>query len=100
MTLFTVLVLAVSATSVSPVQKVIELLDDLKGKVEADLANEEKLMDEYTQWCDEERNTKEDAITGSKRTSKDLQATIADSQASISTLTSTIDKLTGKISAS
>jgi hypothetical protein len=100
--LFTVLVLAVSgaSTTASPVQKVIELLDDLKGKVESDLANEAKLMDEYSQWCDEEQNSKEDAITSSKRTIKDLSATIEDAKASITTLTSTIDELTQKISTS
>jgi len=99
--LFTLLI-AASATSAqaSPVQKVIELLDDLKGKVEADLANEAKLMDEYSQWCDEEQNAKEDAITSSKRTIKDLTATIEDAKASITTLTSTIDELTQKISTS
>jgi len=90
----------VLATAVSPVQKVIELLDDLKSKVEADLASEEKLMEEYTTWCDETANEKEDSITSSKRTIKDLQATIENAEASIQTLTSTIDELTGKISAS
>jgi len=79
---------------------VIELLDDLKGKVEADLANEEKMMEEYTTWCDEEANEKEDAITSSKRTVKDLEATILDAQATIQTLTSKVGELTGKISAS
>jgi len=98
MTLFTLLVLAVSGASVSPVQKVIELLDDLKGKVAADLANEEQLMDEFSTWCDDERNKKEDAITSSKRTVKDLSATIAESNADILSLTSKIDELTGKIS--
>merc|ERR1740138_536795 len=56
-------------------------------------------MDEYTQWCDDEKNKKEDAITSSKRTIKDLTATIEESKASILELTSTIDELTGKISA-
>jgi len=88
------------ATEVSPVQKVIQLLDNLKGKVEADLANEAKAMDEYTAWCDEEANTKEDAITSSKRTIQDLQATIEDSKATVGSLTSEIDQLTGKISTS
>merc|ERR1719247_1985525 len=50
-------------------------------------------MEEYTSWCDEEANTKEDAITSSKRTIGDLEATIV-------TLTSSIDELTTKISAS
>ena len=45
-----VLALVASGTAVSPVQKVIELCDSLKGKVEADLAAEEKLMGEYSSW--------------------------------------------------
>jgi hypothetical protein len=31
-------------------------LDELKGKVESDLSAEEKMMEEYTSWCDEEAN--------------------------------------------
>jgi len=88
----------VGAMAVSPVQKVIQLLDELKGKVASDLENESKLMEEYSMWCDEEANTKEDAITSSKRTIGDLKATIEDSKATIGTLTSTIDELTQKIS--
>merc|ERR1719335_1967695 len=97
---FLCFLLLVGALAVSPVQKVIQLLDELKGKVEADLANEEKLMEEYTSWCDEEANTKEDAITSSKRTIDDLGATIEDCKASVVTLTSSIDELTTKISTS
>jgi chromosome segregation ATPase len=88
------------AVKVSPVQKVIQLLDELKGKVEADLSTEEKMMEEYTTWCDEEANEKEDAITSSKRTIGDLSATIEDAEASILTLTASIDELTTKISTS
>merc|ERR1719401_1614137 len=88
------------AVKVSPVQKVIQLLDELKGKVEADLAAEEKMMEEYTSWCDEEANEKEDAITSSKRTIGDLEATIEDAKATILELTSSIDELTTTISAS
>merc|ERR1719426_133350 len=94
------LILSAMAVKVSPVQKVIQLLDELKGKVASDLAAEEKLMEEYTSWCDEEANEKEDAITSSKRTIEDLTATIEDSKASVVTLTSSIDELTTKISTS
>ena len=66
----------------------------------ADLANEEQLMDEFSTWCDDERNKKEDAITSSKRTIGDLEATIEDAKASVVTLTSSIDELTTKISTS
>jgi soluble cytochrome b562 len=89
-----------TASSVSPVQKVIQLLDELKAKVEGDLASEEKAMEEYTAWCDEESNSKEDAITSSKRTIDDLSATIEDAKGTIVTLTSTVEDLTSKISAS
>jgi len=86
------------AVAVSPVQKVIQLLDDLKGKVQADLDAETKLMEEYTTWCDEETNSKEDAITSSKRSVGDLSATIEDSKGQIATLSSTVEDVTGKIS--
>jgi len=86
------------AVAVSPVQKVIQLLDDLKGKVEADLDRETKLMEEYTTWCDEEQNSKEDAITSSKRSIGDLMATVEDSKGQIATLSSTVQEVTGKIS--
>jgi chromosome segregation ATPase len=85
---------------VSPVQKVLELLDDLKAKVQGDLAKEEIMMDEYTKWCDAEENTKTDAITSSTRTINDLGATIEESTGSISTLAAEIDELAGKISTS
>jgi predicted RNase H-like nuclease (RuvC/YqgF family) len=57
-------------------------------------------MEEYTSWCDEEANEKEDAITSSKRTIGDLEATIEDATATIQTLTASIDELTTKISSS
>merc|ERR1719201_535305 len=97
---FFTLLVGAAATQVSPVQKVIQLLDELKGKVESDLAKEETMMEEYTAWCDEEANTKEDAITSSKRTIGDLEATIEDASATVLSLTSSIDELTNKISSS
>merc|ERR1719515_65442 len=85
-------------TKVSPVQKVIELLDDLAGKVKGDLAKEETLMEEYTKWCDSEANEKEDAITSATRTISELEATIEESSGSISALTAEIEELASKIS--
>jgi len=100
MALMLALLCLATASSVSPVQKVIQLLDELKGKVEADLASEEKAMEEYTTWCDEESNEKEDAITSSKRTIDDLSATMEDAKGTIATLTSKVEDLTSKISSS
>merc|ERR1719504_197109 len=89
---------ATSHTQVSPVQKVVELLVELRGKVEADLAADEKLMNDYSKYCDTESNEKEDSITSGKRTIGDLSASIADSSASIGELTSETEELAGKIS--
>jgi chromosome segregation ATPase len=84
---------------VSPVQKVVTLLDELKAKVSAELVAEEHMMDEFMKYCDSEANTKEDAITSAKRTIGDLNAAIADSTARISALSAEGDELAQKISA-
>jgi chromosome segregation ATPase len=80
------------------VAKVIDLLDELTGKVNGDLAAEEMMMEEYSKWCDSESNEKEDAITTNKRTIGDLEAEIADASARISELSTEVEELAGKIS--
>merc|ERR1719484_413456 len=89
---------AISATGVSPVAKVIELLDELTGKVKGDLAAEETMMEEYSKWCDSESNEKADAITSNKRSIGDLDSEIADASARISELGTEVEELAGKIS--
>jgi chromosome segregation ATPase len=74
------------------------LLDGLKAKVAADLSAEETMMGEYSTWCDEEANQKEDAITSGKRTINDLAASIQDADARIAELSSEIEELAGRIS--
>jgi chromosome segregation ATPase len=92
------LLAAASAIKVSPVAKVIELMDGLTGKVKGDLAAEEMMMEEYTKWCDSESNEKEDAITSAKRTIGDLEAEMNDASARISELSTEVEELAGKIS--
>jgi len=88
---------ATSQTQVSPVQKVVELLVELRGKVEADLAADEKLMNDYSKYCDTESNEKEDSIRSGKRTIGDLAAAISEASANIGTLTTEIEELAAKI---
>merc|ERR1719487_211918 len=80
-----VLVLVLSsvvvANKVSPVQKVVELLDECKGKVAKDLAAEAAVMEEYTTFCDDELKAKGYAIETATREIGDLEATIADAKA-------------------
>lgn len=78
--------LASQAVSVSPVQKVVELLDDCSGKVKADLSAEETQMQAYSAFCDEELSQKGYNIKTATRSIADLSATIADSKAQIAQL--------------
>merc|ERR1719389_1041575 len=78
-----VLALISSVGAVSPVQKVIELLDDCKGKVAKDLAAEAAVMEEYTTFCDDESKEKGYAIETSTREIGELGAAIEDAKATI-----------------
>merc|ERR1719393_846589 len=71
----------VAAGKVSPVQKVVELLEECKAKVEKDLAAEAAVMEEYTTFCDDELKSKGYAIETATREIGELEATIADSAA-------------------
>jgi len=77
------LLVSASAVNVSPVQKVIELLDENKVKITNDLAAEEKEMAEYTEFCDSESTTKGYAIKDAVRKIGDLTATITDCESKI-----------------
>lgn len=82
----TVLLAVGPAAGVSPVQKVVQLLEECKAKVESDLATEQKAMDEYSAFCDEELKGKSFAIKTAERSIQDLTATIEDSEAQIAEL--------------
>merc|ERR1719156_109430 len=62
--------------SISPVQKVIELLEDNKVKITNDLAAEEKAMGEYAEFCDSESSEKGYAVETADRKILDLGGTI------------------------
>jgi DNA repair exonuclease SbcCD ATPase subunit len=88
-----------AAESVSPVQKVIELLGECKAKVEKDLAAEAKVMEEYVTFCDDELKEKGYAIETATRSIEDLKATIEDSKATIVEKTDEIGELGNLIAA-
>merc|ERR1719182_897470 len=86
-------------SAVSPVQKVVELLDECKAKVEKDLAAEGKAMEEYTTFCDDELKDKGYAIETAGRMIGDLTATIDSSTANIGELSDEIATLGTTIAA-
>jgi len=83
----------------SPVQKVVELLDECKAKIDRDLAAEAKSIEEYASFCDDEASEKSHAIEVAEREIGDLQASIEDSTASVANLAEEIKTL-GSLTAS
>jgi len=66
---------AVAATKDSGIKKVIELLSGMEGKINSELSNEEKLMDEYTKYCDDTAMKKQFSI---ETASKEIEGNSAD----------------------
>merc|ERR1719191_672124 len=89
------LVSAADATRVSPVQKVIQLIDDMAGKVTKEMNEGVKVFEEYAKYCDDEATEKGYAIKDSKEAIEELEATIVDSKASIETEAAKVSDLTG-----
>jgi hypothetical protein len=50
----------------SPVEKVVELITELKAKIEAEGASEQKLYDKFACWCETTTARKADAIDDGK----------------------------------
>jgi predicted nucleic acid-binding Zn-ribbon protein len=77
----------------SPVAKVIELLQDNKVKVQADLDAETKEMVEYTEFCDTESSEKAYAISTAEKKILDLTAVIQDGEAQVASLNDEVSTL-------
>jgi hypothetical protein len=87
------------AHAVSPIQKVVELLDECKAKVQKDLDAETKAMEEYTAFCDDELKDKGYAIETAASSIADLDATVESSTALIAELEDEIATLGTTIAA-
>jgi chromosome segregation ATPase len=82
----------------NPVQKVIELLTQLEGKVIKDGEAEQKAFEEYAEWCETGAKDKEWEIKTAKSEIEDLEATISKAGSDIDELTSKISDLASSIS--
>jgi chromosome segregation ATPase len=77
----------------SPVDKVVELLADLKAKIEADGRTEQALYDKYACWCEETTARKATAIEEGKSQIESLSQLILELNAAQGSDTATIAKL-------
>merc|ERR1719355_171356 len=89
---------AAAHAKVSPVQKVIQLIDDMAGKVTKE--DQELLagFEEYAKFCDDEATSKTYAIKDSKEKIEELKATVSEASATIETEGSKVADLSTKIS--
>jgi hypothetical protein len=81
----------------SPVEKVVELISELKTKIEADGAMEQKLYDKYACWCETTTARKADAIDDGKALIGKTTTEILTLKGAIAVLASEIAELEGYI---
>jgi hypothetical protein len=86
-----------TTSGVSPVQKVIQLIDDMAVKVKKDLDATSAEFEEFAKQCDDEATAKDYAIKSSKEEVEALTATVDDADAKISSLAAKIEDVTTKI---
>lgn len=88
-----------AAVGVSPVQKVQQLIQSLKAKVEKDLDTQSREFEVFARNCDKDADDKTRSIASSKATIEDLTAVIENSQATIASVESEIQDASEQISA-
>jgi len=83
---------------ISPVQKVIAMIDEMAGKVQKELDMTTKDFEEYAKFCDDESVEKDYAIKDSKEQVEALSATITDATGGITSAEAAVEELSTKIS--
>jgi hypothetical protein len=95
--LFLVAGLQLATKTGSPVEKVVELIKELKTKIETDGANEQKIYDKFACWCETTSQRKADAIDDEKKLIGTTTTRILTLKGAIAVLTSEVADREGKI---
>merc|ERR1719443_1293816 len=101
MALFFVLVCPVVASGmnqgirekISPVQKIVQMIDEMAGKVQKELDATTADFEEYAKFCDDQSVEKDYAIKDGKESMEELSATITDTSAGIESAAAKIEDL-------
>jgi hypothetical protein len=88
---------AEASVTKSPVERVVKLLTDLKEKLTADEAVEQKVYDKYACWCETTSARKAGAITAATNDLRSLGQTILSLKGFVATRTAEIEELTEDI---
>jgi len=89
---------ATDAASISPVQKVISLIDDFSAKVQKDVEVAVKQFEASAKFCDNESVAKDYAIKDTKEQIESLSATIEEEKAKLGEYATNIQDASGRIS--
>jgi len=81
----------------NPMNKVFELMDDCKAKIQADGEAEAKAYKEFYDWCGQTNNNLSNDIKGSTSAKEKLQANIGKLTSDISVSTQKVEDLTASI---
>jgi len=87
------------AGAASPVDKVVELINELKAKIEADGKAEQKVYDKFACWCEKTTARKAGNIEEAKTSIEELTQLILELKGKKSTLTAEVKQLEKDIAA-
>lgn len=87
-----------AAGNVSPVQKVLQMMSEMKAKGEAMVAEESKIYAEYSEWVDDESTKLGFSITTAKKDIEELLAFIAKADSDVDQLSAGVSELESEIS--
>merc|ERR1719199_1244152 len=95
--LFLVAFSGLSATTASPVERIVKLLETLKAKTEADGKAEQQIYDKYACWCEKTSTRKANDIVQAQEDLRALGQRILKLKGKIATRTAEIAELTQNI---
>merc|ERR1719183_1025399 len=87
-----------SKAKISPVQKIVQMIDEMAGKVQKELDATTADFEEYAKFCDDTAVEKDYAIKDGKESMEELAATITDTSAGIESAAAKVETLSTTIS--
>jgi len=90
-------VAGVGANEVNPIEKVIQMMSDLEGKIIGEGKESQKTYDEFAEWCEDRSKDLQFEIKTGKGNKADLEATIQKETANSDALSAKIDDLSADI---
>jgi len=84
---------AIGAGKETPIQRVVKLLEEMKGQLESEMAAEQKLYDKMVCWCQTGNKEKKQAIADADESISQLETEVAERSGRGAELASKIDAL-------